>query len=290
MQKITIRDVALLLDIYKYRYLSIPQVESLHFPSLRTAYRRLQALTNLGYLKAFTVPHIPGRVFYLDKPGAEVVAGELQIPFEQLEWHRSMKAPKDYYFLRHFLAINDFRILLTKACQESPIILRGFIPEYFGQKQVGGNVKKYIRDRVCDVTNSAYSYSHTPDGVFALEKDGKPALFFLEIDRGTEKVNDPTEGLMKAMVFYLNYWEGKHYSRYQENFNLHFSTFRTLFITTAGERIKNIRQAVSDYPFPNDTPKRFFWLTTQRRIIRDGLFSPIWVSTDRTDQQVYAIG
>jgi hypothetical protein len=289
MPQLTIRDITLLLDVYKYRYLSVPQVQSLHFPSLRTAYRRLQALTNLGYLKAFTVPHISGRVFYLDKPGAEVVAGELQIAFEELEWHRSMKAPKDYYFLRHFLAINDFRILLVKACNES-IVLRGFIPEYFGQKQEGGQVKKYIRDRVCDITNSAYHHSHTPDGVFSLEKDGKPALFFLEIDRGTEKLNDPKEGVMKAVLFYLNYWESKQYRRYGENFNASFATFRALFITTSGERIRHIRQAVSNLSFPKETPKRFFWLTTERRIIRDGLFSPIWVSMERTDQQVYAIG
>src|SRR5688500_16968720 len=107
MKKLTGRDISLILDIYKYRYLTVDQVKELHFPSKRVAYRRLQALTELSYLKAFTVPHIPSRVYFLDKPGAEVVAGELNIPIESLQWNRYTKVPKDYYFLRHFLSIND---------------------------------------------------------------------------------------------------------------------------------------------------------------------------------------
>jgi hypothetical protein len=290
MQKITPRDVSLLLDIYKYRYLTVDQVKLLHFPSKRTAYRRLQALTDQNYLKAFTVPHISGRVFYLDKPGAEVVAGELNISIESLQWNRYTKAPKDYYFLRHFLAINDFRITLTLACQNSPIKLLGFIPEYFGEKTKGGYVQKYIRDRVCDITNEVIQHSHTPDGVFALQKDEKPALFFLEIDRGTEKVTDPNEGLLKGILFYLNYWQEGRYKRYEENFKATFSAFRLLLITTSGERIRNIRTAVTDLAFPNDSVKRFFWITTHGRLQRDGVFNKIWVSLHRDDQTVYQIG
>ena len=52
--KLTERDVVILVNIYKYRYLSFSQLSRLHFPSVKTAYRRLQTLTALGYLKAFT--------------------------------------------------------------------------------------------------------------------------------------------------------------------------------------------------------------------------------------------
>ena len=95
------------------------------------------------------------------------------------------------------MAINDFRITLVQACANSPLKLLGFIPEYIGEKTKEGFVKKYIRDKVSE-------YSHTPDAVFALEKDGKPALFFLEIDRGIEIVSDPEKGFLKCVVFYLN--------------------------------------------------------------------------------------
>lgn len=182
--KLTSRDIAVILDVYKYRYLSVSQVERLHFPSKQTAWRRLQAITELGCLKAFTVPNILERIFYLDKKGAEVVAIELHVNIEDLEWHRHNRQPKDYYFLKHFLAINDFRILITQACQQTGIILLGFIPEYIGERTREGNVKKYIRDNVCDIENKRIAHSHTPDAVFALEKDGRPAPFFVEIDRG----------------------------------------------------------------------------------------------------------
>jgi hypothetical protein len=143
--KITSRDVSVIVDVYKYRYLSVSQIEALHYPSRRVAWRRLQALTTLGHLKAFIVPNITERVFYVSRTGAAVVAGEMQVPFDDLYWH--MKPPKDYYFLRHFLGINDFRILLTLACEENPITLLGFIPEYVGEKTEKGILKKYLRDK-----------------------------------------------------------------------------------------------------------------------------------------------
>ena len=179
--KLTERDIAVILSVYKYRYLSASQIKQLHFPSKQMAWLRLRVLTELGCLKAFTVPNITERLFFLDKKGAEIIAIELHVDPEDLEWHRHTRAPKDYYFLKHFMAINDFRILLTQACEASTIDLLGFIPEYVGEKTEEGYVKKYIRDRINDIAVSTVSYSHTPDAVFALEKDGKPALFFWKL-------------------------------------------------------------------------------------------------------------
>jgi uncharacterized protein YjiK len=44
--------------------------------------------------------------------------------------------------------------------------------------------------------------NYTPDGVFALEKNNRTALFFLEIDRGTEVLSNPEKGFSKAINFY----------------------------------------------------------------------------------------
>jgi hypothetical protein len=194
--KLTERDIAVLQSVYIYRYLSVSQVKQLHFTSPRPTWRRLQALTQLGLLKAFTTPNMQERIFYLDKKGAELVAIEQQIGFEDLAWHRHIRTPKDYHFLKHFLAINDFRILLTLACQQAELTLLDFIPEYVGEQTKEGFVKKYLRDNINGL-------SHTPDGVFALEKSGKSALFFVEIDRGIEVVSDPEKGLLKAIIFYF---------------------------------------------------------------------------------------
>jgi hypothetical protein len=289
--KLTSRDVSLLLDVYKYRYLSVSQIERLHFPSKWMTYRRLQALTTLKCLKAFSPPNIPERIFYLDSEGAEIVAGELHVDVSDLQWYRYSKTPKDYFFIKHFLAINDFRILLTHACRISPMRLLGFIPEYVGEKTSQGNVKKYIRDNVCDIANNALQYSHTPDAVFALEKDGNAALFFAEIDRGTEIVSDPEKGFLKCILFYLNYWTSGKYTRYQEDFGgKSFKTFRTLVITTSQARLEHMREAVTKMPFSHSNAKRFIWGTTEAKATALTFFDPIWCSLDTADRSVYKIG
>jgi len=74
------------------------------------------------------------------------VAASLGVETEELQWKNTKTKPKDYYFMRHFLAINDFRILLKEACDESDVNLLGFIPEYLGEKNRKGGMRKYIRD------------------------------------------------------------------------------------------------------------------------------------------------
>ena len=212
----------------------------------------------------------------------------MQVDINDIEWHRT-RAPKDYYFLRRFLAINDFRVALTLACQESPMILLGFIPEYIGEKTSKGHVKKYLRDITCDLANTTRQISHTPDAAFALEKDGNAALFFVEIDRGIEIVTDPEKGFLKSVVFYLNYLvEGK-FKRYSEDFGgREFQAFRALVATSSKRRLQNMREAVTKYPFTPAHLKRFIW--GARDVGRENMFSPIWQSLDVTDDTRYKIG
>lgn len=281
--QITTRDIAILLDLYQYRYLSFSQLVRLHFPSPDSAYQRLRILRREGLIKTFNAPAIVERIYHLDSEGAELVAAELDRQVEELTWYRYSKTPKDYYYLRHFLAINDFRILITQAVAQTPITLLGFIPEYIGEKTSKGHVKKYLRDSVKD-------YSHTPDGVFALEKDGNAAIFFLEIDRGLETVSDPEKGFMKCAIFYLNYFVARKYERYQEDFGTSFKSFRTLVITPSEKRLQHMREAVTDYHFSPPQAKRFIWGTTEERATKQLLSDSIWQSMDAADQTPYQIG
>jgi hypothetical protein len=281
-QKLTTRDIAVIMDVYKYRYLSTSQLKRLHFLSEKTTWRRLQILSKLGFIKPFTVPNIPEHIYYLDKKGAEIVSIELDVEIEELDWHRHTRQPKDYYFLRHFLSINDFQMLLNNACQKSNMTLVRFIPEYIGVQTKDGHVKKFIRDQV-------HGLSHTPDAVFSLRKDDKPALFFLEIDRGNEVVSDPERGLLKAVVFYLNYWTSSNWKQYEASLGGNFKTFRTLIITTSKQRVQNLREATSNYPFESH-PKRFLWATVESQVTEDWFFEPIWQSLEITDSNLYKIG
>lgn len=287
---LTERDMKVVLDVYKYRYLSVSQIQRLHFPSLQTAYRRLRALLELRYLACFSVPGITERVYHLDRGGAALVAERLGVQIAELKWSRQNHAPKDHYFMRHFLKAGDFRIALTLACRSSDISLLGFIPEHYGEKSINGAPVKYIKDFICDIANPAQRISHTPDAVFALTKSQNTALFFLETDRGTEVISDENKGVLKSVKFYLNYLVSGAYRRYEQDFGCSpFKGFRTLIVTTSEARVENIRQVISDFNFA-DKAKKFIWLTTERDIESNTIFQPIWLSADVSDQTRYRIG
>ena len=287
------RDIQVILDVYKYRYLSVSQIASLYFPSFQTARRRLRAMTADGYLDGFTAPGMPESVYYVTRKGVDVVASYLNVPIANLKWVKSTRSPKDHYFLGHFLKTNDFRINITKACRtsNSGISLLGYIPEYYSEKTSTGGAVRYIRDFICDVRDPARLIHHTPDAVFALEKDGKPALFFLEIDRGTETLTDPEKGFLKCLQFYLSYWVDGKYQKYSDDFRCKpFESFRALFVTTSQERLDNMRKAAKDAYVDPPIVKKFIWITTDDSIAGDSMFEPIWLSADINDKSLYKIG
>ena len=287
-QVFTERDLQLLAEVYKHRYLSVSQIQRLLFPSLQTAYRRLRSLTAQKLLIGFTVPNVPEHVYYLSPAGAAEVAGSLGVDASALKWKEHSRSPKDYYFLRHFLRINDFRISLTQSCKDGELQLLGFIPEYFGNRTPDGGISKYIKDAVCDVAGDRLP--HTPDAAFALGRSGKAALFFLEIDRGTEVVSDPEKGVLKACRFYMHYLISAGYQRYSQDFGCEqFRGFRALFVTSSEARLSNMRQAVSNFNF-EEKAKKFLWFATEEQVLSTTVLRAGWRSGDHRDAALYRIG
>ncbi len=286
---LTERDIKLIIDVYKYRYLSTSQIQTLYFPSRQTANRRMRLLIQAGYINGYNAPAIEDRIVYLTSKGANLVASTLEVPYESLGFKRIADTAKDYYFLRHFLGINDFRISLNLALNaQTELGLSGFIPEYYGEKTSKGGTIKYIRDLVCDIKAPETLINYTPDGVFALEKNNRTALFFLEIDRGTEVLSNPEKGFSKAINFYYNYFISKKFQRYHEDFKCEpFRGFRVLFVTTTEIRLENMREALSK---AGHQEHRFIWLTTTNKTKPETMFQPIWNSLDINDANLYRIG
>jgi len=288
--KFTERDSQILLTLYKHRYLTISQIQKVHFPSLQTAYRRMKILKDAGFVQAFSVPNIEESIFFVSKKGLQIVSQSLGVGQQEIQWAGSRTKPKDYYFMKHFVAINDFRISLREACEQTDITLLGFIPEYYGKRTSSGGMKKYIRDIICDIETNREELSHTPDGVFALEKGGKPALFFLEIDRGTEVISNADKGVLKSIRFYLNYLLNGKYQRYAKDFGVEsFKGFRSLYVTTSDVRLENIRTSAEKLNI-NAKAKKFHWVTTFEKIQNSNLFEPIWKSIELSDTRNYQIG
>lgn len=288
--KMTDRDGEVLLSVYKHRFLTVTQIQRLHFPSMQTAYRRIRLLRSQSLLTDFRIPNIDELVLTVGRRGLIQVAALLGVNQSALRWTDTKNKPRDYYFMRHFLAINDFRIQLALDCNASGIRLLGFIPDYFGERTQAGGTTRYIKDVVCDIDTRRTEVSHTPDGVFALERDGKSALFFVEIDRGTEGISDPEKGVLKAIRFYAQYLLSGKYQRYFDDFKAgQFKGFRALFVTTTDARVSHIRKVVSELDVPQKA-KLFVWLTTFDLIYKQGLFAPVWLSSDMADTRAYKIG
>lgn len=289
---LTERDYDLLVSLLKYRYLSVSQVQRLHFPSAQTATRRLRLLEGAGHVAMFSASAIPERIAALSRRGAEVVAEHLRVPLQETDWDPKREQPKDYLFLRHFLAASDFRITLTEACAMRPgARLMGFIPEHVVDGTPTGSLKKHIRDVTTDVSDPRLKIAHTPDGVFALEHAGVGALFFLEVDRGTEVLSNPDRGLLKTVRFYLSSLVSDSYQRYQREFGLAgpFKAFRALFTVSSAERLANIREICGKSRFNPEHAKRFLWLTTEDALTDPAILTREWSSLDPTDSRRYTI-
>ena len=289
--KITDRDIRVVHSIYRYKYLSASQIQRLHFPSETTRNRRLRRLIEEDYVEPFEIINIPERIFRIARDGARLVASRLGVEVDDLLWTSSTKTPKDYYFMRHFIRLNDVRIALEMGAKEGPVTLRGFLPEYYGKKEESGSVHKYVRDATFGIQDPEEHIPHTPDAVFSLEKDGSPALFFLEVDRGTETLSNPQKGVLKMVRFYLGYLAEGGYERYSEDFKTKepFDSFRALIVTTSEERIENMRSAASSLPKRMRRGLRALWCTTFDGLTAEAVFSPIWRSLHEEDDRKYAL-
>lgn len=283
--KITERDLELLEAAAVYRCISVSQIERLFFPSRQTATRRLRFLDRYGLLAVDHIPGLSDRVVRIRAKGLRLL-GEID---QSTSYGSPKSRPRDHYFVRHLLALNDFRLNLEGLCRNhGEVELKGFIPEYQGEQSPSGLVRKTAR---AEVSVNGTRIGHTPDGVFSLSYRDKPALFFLEIDRGTEVIGHPDRGVGKICRFYLAYLLQAKLTRYQELFDLESRPkgFRLLFVTSSSTRLENIRSASLRIETREPKLRRFIWLAVQDSLPDNFLTSRCWVSLDPADTNQYSI-
>lgn len=282
---LTERDLEVLGSLAEHRYLTVSQLEGLHFASGQTARRRLRLLAQAEMLKLIEVAGMPERVAALTGAGAEMLSSKSGLSVE------AGGRPQNPIFLQHHLAAVEFRLRLTRACGARPALkLAGFLPEHRTRETRAGQMAKYVRDEVPPLGGEALM-AHSPDGVFALERSGRLALFFVEIDRGTEVLGSSEHGVGKIVRFYLRYLLSGRFQRYRADFGAtaDFRAFRCLLVTTSRQRLENIRQRCGRIAFDPPAAKRFIWLAPHD-LLKDG--DPLayqWRSLDPTDDSLYSI-
>lgn len=289
---ITRRDLELLLSLFQYRFLSLPQVERLHFPSAQTAARRLRLLARAGLVTVVRMPGITDRIASLTGPGIDQLSAMLKVPAAELGRSRARFRPKDHLFLRHALAVSDFRIALEAAASARPdTFVRGFYADHVVERTDSGGFTRFTRDLAAGVAGPGATVGHTPDGVFALTCGTASALFFLEVDRGTETVSDRERGVAKILRFYLSYIGSGGYRRYENVFQVSdpFAAVRVLVATSSARRLQTIRKVGASLGFEPRLALQFIWLTEIRSVTEHTIFDQIWVPLDPAVKTTFGI-
>lgn len=181
--QVTERDRVLLRDVWLLRYVTALQVSRLHFGHLKVAQRRLRKLSALGLLSRFRAEPSASFgdqrwIYFLSRIGARTL-GESDSDLPVL---LPARTPTGLTYLAHHELLTEFRIWLREGVNRARGSFRcRFVPAY---EEVRSNGH---RKRRVAVRTTATSGNYIPDGVFSLERrDGRAALFVLEVDRGTE--------------------------------------------------------------------------------------------------------
>jgi len=274
-ENLTERDLQVLEWLKKYKYLTTSQIQQLLYPTLQKAQTRLLRLFKAGLVQRFAYP-----VIMREGGKGEYV------------YHLKSRPRTALSLLRHTLKLNDVRIAFELACRQGAgqVNLVGFIPEYIGVKG-RRNDQKPVRatEDTVGVRHGTGGEILIPDAVICLENPAtkKRALFFLEVDLGSEKLISTTPGhysLLKKIMLYKKYLDNRGYDRYAKTFDYDFKGFRVLTVMDSETRISRLRTALAQTPIQG-----FAWFTDTATIKEADVLGKIWLMTDPTDTNKYSI-
>jgi Replication-relaxation len=284
-----------LFFVQRYRFLTINQFARAAGMQRDNASRQLRSLELRGVLSHFGNACLPGhgrtpKVYFLTRRGWELLVRESDIPPELLGSHTQVKvdsrwSPQMYHRLRTVDLMISAEVAVRRRSRLSMVTT--FL-EYRRVKR-GTHLERETTDYV-DKEENIYTRI-VPDAAFILEniESGKRALFFLEMDMGTERIvtqitRDKRISLFHKLSQYDRYLESLRYRHTYSTFG-DFRFFTLLFITIGEERIENIRRQMQTLP---SELSEYYRLTTYERAMGD-FFSPIWKSRMLTDTRAYGL-
>ena len=272
-RKLTERDMQVPELLEDYRLLTTSQLQRLLYPSLQKAQTRLLRLYRAGLVKRFSYP-----VLLREGGKGEYV------------YHLKKRPNTILTALRHMLQLNDVRIAFELACWKSDEInLVEFIPEYRGVRRNDGRPGRVVEDSVAVREGFGEQAILIPDAVVCLENitTGKRALFFLEVDLGSEKLIAEGRGkysVMKKMLLYREYLNNRGFERYSNLFRFRFKGFRVLTVMNNSQRMQRLRKELIQRGV-----RRFVWLAEVSTINKQTLFEKVWLALDAEDNERHSI-
>jgi hypothetical protein len=158
------RDIQILELLAAAGWLSTRQIQYALFPGAiaKVVNKRMRKLAQACYVVKVRLSRTDENLYRLGIEGKKVVASETNFPEEEIVLMR--KPPRE---LRHFLAINDLRLIFEKEI-----------------KKRGGEMNFFFADP--ELRKRGEQSPIIPDAIMRFFLDGKDYRFAIEFDNGTE--------------------------------------------------------------------------------------------------------
>jgi DNA-binding PadR family transcriptional regulator len=281
--------------IQRYRFLTVAQFGRAAGLKPSFSSQLLRGLEARGFLSYFGNVGTRGhgktpKVYYLTRKGYELLRRESDIPDELLGTFKetfveAKWSPQTY----HRLALVDLLIALETAVRtrEHLSLTRTWL-EYRRIKRLGRTIRETTDFVAAEETPENRII---PDAAFVLEnlESRRSALFFLEMDMGTERIvsrisRDPRITLHFKMQQYDRYLQS---GRFAETYRPwgEFRSAMVLFVTNSETRVDNIRRQMLDLPAALHPYYRF---NTYERAAAD-FFNAEWKVRSPDDDRGYML-
>lgn len=226
--------------------------------------------------------------WFLTRLGRNKVAQVSNMSPKDLEW----KSPGAYgqFHLAHRLALNDFRIAVTLACQHRGYTIRRWIDDN-ELKRLLAQEKVALRRRVTNPqTQQAEEIQEVqalkiPDGFFWLDLgNGREQHCFFEYDNQTLTLDyaDTSTKDFSAKIRTLGHWYRA--GRYKELFPEAGERMWMLTVTSGSTvRLNNLMATTKQVIGPNNKALDRYWFTCAEQIrtlddyFSPSVFEPIWL-------------
>jgi len=241
---ITENDIGFLTALFRYCYLTRPQIQALRCPQHkqgRTTRKRLEKLFRGGYVNKhrMLIPHgtngngMP--VYYLTKAGAELLAAY----FDDERYLHSMTRRPRADMLLHWIAISETHIRLDAAVAgEEDVAIEGWVNEWEVVNKEASDTDHYFLHTVFRA--GPHPLSCSPDAGFLLNCRGFKRVMYLEQDRGTSGVNQIAAS--KTPGYSELHRRQGHRKHFPETI---YEDFTVLMVTTNPGRRNQLARAVS---------------------------------------------
>lgn len=276
------RDIALIHQIYQYRFLQTNHLVALNQANKGSLYRRLRKLYHNRFIDRLYFPvkfysgPVEPFVYALDIEGAHLLAEQLGIPPEHLKWDLEENKLQEHY-LRHALMVSSFHTIVECATRDHSQL------ELVFWKQ-----GKELEDKVVfeDSRGRESRVPIVPDAFFCLNdkrpnKKGK-LYFFVECDRSTMD----TRRFLRKMRGYWHYWEQE---KQVKKFGI--EDYRVLTLTISPQRRDHLAW-ITQQADEEQTGSYMFWFATEKELSLEkpeSLLGRIWITAVANDKQLRSL-